>query len=590
MNRPIRRYRNTVATHTRFQTGRVVRRLVILALLVCSPISLAQTDAASANRFLTQATFGPTTEVVNLVVNQGLSQWFVDQLAIEPSYIMPTLQEFAAFGLTDEDDPNVLHLHANTFGFWRNAIAGPDQLRQRLAFALSELLVVSMGGGEVLTDIPEAVAYYQDLLIEHAFGNYRDILQAVTYSPAMGYFLTYLGSEKGDPETGRMPDENYARELLQLFTIGVVELGLNGKPRVDDLGNPLETYDNRDITGLARVFTGLHIDEVDEDDDQPTDWARPMVFDDDLHSDREKSFLGLTIPANTSGADSINLALDHIFNHRNLAPFVGEQIIQRLVKSNPSRGYVKRVSKAFESGYFQLPDGQWVGTGLRGDMTALLAAVLFDQEARSIQLARGGKIREPLLRFTHWARAFKVENVTPEYTELLWDTSFSHALAQHPYQASSVFNFFRPGYVAPGTKSGSRGLRTPEMQLVNAGTIPAYANFMMYFVNAENQYLDIDELQEIYDDEAIPLNPEDALSSFIPDYSVELGLVDDPVALVEHLNQLLTYGTLSDSTRQRMINALNKIDVEEDEEEGHWYRVTLAILMLMTSPDYLVSL
>ncbi|MEM1112983.1 MAG: DUF1800 domain-containing protein [Pseudomonadota bacterium] len=580
--------------------NRFAATLTLSALLYAATASAAAGDAArdqafkdqrSTARFLSQATFGPTPGDINQLRGSSASEWFQAQLALPPTYLMPIFEEYAERAEESESDDefDLLANEGATFGFWRNAVSAPDQLRQRMAFALSELLVVSNGGGEVLTDVPQAVTWYQDLLIEHAFGNYRELLEAVTYSPAMGYYLTYMGNERGDPATGRVPDENYAREIMQLFTIGVLELNLNGTPKRDSDGQPIETYSNADVTGLARVFTGLNLDErfydVEEDADALA-YSTPMAIFPESHSERPKQFLGTTIPANTPAAESIDAALDHLFAHPNVGPFVGRQIIQRFTSSSPNKGYVKRVAQAFNRGSYRLPDGSQVGTGQRGDLAATLAAVLFDPQARKPKGKAAGKVREPILRFTHWARAFRVQQVTPEYNWQLWDTSGPGMLGQHPYRAQSVFNFFRPGYVAPGTETGKRGLTVPELQIVNASSVPGYTNFMTGFVFAWQQYEDIEELQEEYDEEGIGLDASRVVTSFLPNYRSELSRAEDADALLRRLDLLLTHGQLSSATRNAVKEAINAIPVYD--EESLDYRVKFAILMIMTSPDYLV--
>jgi len=542
---------------------------------------IVYTQANDVARFLTQATFGPKLDEINALTGESTSQWFSKQLTLSPSLLQPVVDEFVSAEL------EFFALEATTIGFWRNAVAAPDQLRQRMAFSLSELFVVSNGGGEVLTDVPSAVAYFQDLLIQHAFGNYRDLLEAVTYSPAMGYYLTYQGSEKGDPITGRMPDENYARELLQLFTIGVVELNIDGTPRLDGSGKPIETYDNKDITGLAKVFTGLNINETVVEQSVMAAYATPMQTFEESHSSKEKTFLNLTIPQDTPAQSSITQALDHIFAHPNVAPFVATHLIQRLVMSNPSPEYVARVANAFNQGEFTLPDGTKVGQSRRGDLGATLAAVLFDTQGRTLPDTTGGKVREPILRFSHWARAFNIESVTPRFQELLWDTKGSSTLSQHPYRASSVFNFFRPGYIAPGTLSAKQGLKAPELQIVNASSIAGYTNFMTYFIFNESQTVDNERAQVFLDETGVTLDANTAAVSFISQYNKELELVNDHDALLDHLDLLLTYGTLSQPTRDYIKETLAQLPQEL--KQNALYQVQLAVLLVMTSPDYLIQ-
>ncbi|NKB46121.1 MAG: DUF1800 family protein [Alphaproteobacteria bacterium] len=516
----------------------------------------------------------------------------------------------------EEEELSLLGAVSPGLAFWKNAISGPDQVRQRMAYALSQILVVSNSGGEFLTDTPLAMGYYQDILTQNALGNYRDLLDAVTYSPAMGYYLTYLGNRKGDPVTGRVPDENYARELMQLFTIGLVELNMDGSAKTDAAGDSIETYSNADITGLARVFTGLAagcfdfdedaacegVEDLEGEDTQGEDsnyeviYAQPMSVFPNYHSDLEKSFLGTTIPANTGAEDSIRLALDTIFAHPNVAPFVSRQLIQRFVTSDPAPAYIERVATAFEAGTYLLPNGASVGDARRGDLKATLAAILFDDAARSTALSGEdtfGKIREPVVRFTNWARAFNVSAVTPEFMPQLWETNSPAALGQQAYGSSSVFNFYRPGYVAPGTLSGAAGLTVPELQIVNAATVPGYANFMTWFIDGSAQSDAALIVQELNEEEGLQLDVQGAQTSFIPDYSFEQGVAQDGEALVDRIGAILTYGSLTPETKAGIIAAVDGIPLgsvnEDSGADGATQRIHLAILMVMTSPEYLVQ-
>lgn len=547
--------------------------------------------ASAAARLLTQATFGPTDERIEALTGTSASEWFLAELDKTPSYYLPLIDEGTIGG-------------ASTY-FWENAISGEDQLRQRMVFALSEIIVVSDFGGEILTDVPIAGGYYQDLLVEHAFGNYRDLLEDITYSPAMAIYLTYLGNRKGDPDTGRVPDENYARELLQLFTVGVAALNPDGTLQTDSTGSSIELYDNSDITGLARVFTGLFFEpsrfesgsgrEFDIGTLDDAAWTEPLGVYPEIHSELEKSFLGTTIPAGTGPRESVTLALDHIFAHPNVPPFVSRQLIQRFVTSHPEPAYVERVAAAFEAGSYQLPNGNVVGDGRRGDLSATIAAILMDDEARSPSAREAesfGKLREPAIRFTNWARAFNVEVPAPQYVFELRNAGEAAGLAQQPFSARSVFNFFRPGYVAPGTLTGAAGLTMPELQIVNASSIPGFINFMTFFVVEEKdspEYLE--EVREAYagfieeqglDDDIF--DEELAARAMLPDYSAEFALVDNPTALLDRVDRLLTLGEMTDETRDSILEAMEAIPDDQAP-----IRVYLAILMTLSSPDYLVQ-
>ena len=505
---------------------------------------------------------------------------------------IPRINAYDEEWLGGEADLGLFFPSTTTFTFWHDAIDGPDQLRQRMVFALSQLLVVSNDGGDLLFDVPHAVGFHQDILNDHAFGNYRDLLEAITYSPAMGFYLTYMGNEKANPETGSMPDENYAREILQLFSVGLLALNMDGSVQTDAQARPIELFNNDDITGLAKVFTGLVADIPDNQDLEESDgiaqvFSTPMVIEASNHSSAEKRFLGMTIPENTDATSSISMALDHIMQQPSVAPFISRQLIQRFVTSHPSPAYIERVAQAFENGRFQLPNGVIVGDGRKGDLQATISAILLDSDARDRSTI--GKVREPVIRFANWARAFELNNISPEYVDVLWATEGQDTLAQHPFRPRSVFNFYRPGYVAPGTLSGQSGYTTPELQIMNASSVPGYANFLSFFITTEPK-VDDEELIETYDNAGIELDLERALHSFVPTYGKELSLASSPQQLVDHLDRLLTYGSLSAASRQSIVSTLNTIEMDDDEDmDGAELRTTIAILMLMTSPDFIVQ-
>ncbi|QXX05880.1 DUF1800 domain-containing protein [Vibrio neptunius] len=532
-----------------------------------------------AVRFLNQTTFGAQPSDISLLSKVGPVAWIESQLNLPPSYLMPRVKQYI------NAQPQSQFVFASTsFAFWKNAIESHDQLRQRMAFALSQIFVVSNGVGDELTEHPEAVASFEDLLIKHAFGNFRTLLEEVTYSPAMGYYLTYLGNVKADPERGNQPDENYARELLQLFTIGVEQLNPDGSPILDTNGQPIETYSNSDVRGLARVFTGLNVDESNTNDKPGEAFSVPMtVADEELHSSKEKRFLGTVIPKNTPSKRSITLALDAIFAHPNVGPFISKQLIQRLVTSNPSPAYIARVSSAFDSGSYELAPGKVIGQGIRGDLSATLMAVLFEAKNHSSVGGRPhSKVREPILRFTHWARAFNVTNIDAEYLFKLWDTSSASSLAQHPYRSPSVFNFYRPGYKAPGTISAQQNLVAPEMQIVNATSISGYVNFMTYFVFNQQKNINVYELEQTYIDYGMPIKAHHAVDRFSTQYTPQMALAAQPSDLVEHLNSLLTGGIMAPATKTHIVEKITQVTSLET-------RVKLAILLVMISPDYLVQ-
>ena len=291
---------------------------------------------------------------------------------------------------------------------------------------------------------------------------------------------------------------------------------------------------------------------------------------DDFHSSEAKTFLGITIPENTNGTESIAQALDRLATHENTAPFVSRLLIQRFITSNPSAEYTERVAGAFSAGTFTLPDGRTVGTGQNGDMAATIAAVLFDPEARdpaNIAEATFGKIREPVIRFTHWARAFPVNSLEVDNRTQLRDTSPTSRLGQQAYRSPSVFNFYRPGYVAPGSETGTQQLFAPELQITHESSVTGYMNFMRVFVQDT-----------------------DPSRSFVPTFATERAIADQTSQLVERIDLILMGGAMHTETRQRLTDAINSIPIEgSDADEDRLRRVQAAVLLATTSTDYIVQ-
>jgi len=425
-----------------------------------------------------------------------------------------------------------------------------------------------------LGDQPLTMAHYMDILSENAFGNYRDLLQELTYSPAMARYLTYLRNRKGDVEKGRMPDENYAREIMQLFTIGLVELNMDGSPKFGTDGQPIETYSNEDIVGLARVFTGLSYEGGGFWDETVDARYRPLQAYPDKHSALEKSFLNHTISAGTGPEESINQALDHIFDHPNVAPFVSRQLIQRFTTSHPTPDYIERVANVFETGTFTAPNDEVFGTGERGDLEATLAAILLDESVLpgAAKSDNQAKVREPILRWVHWARAFNVKQVDASNEWALLYSDDTKRLGQRPFGASSVFNFYRPGFVAPGTETGANGLTAPEFQIAHEGASTGYANFMADFALDRSPTVDSER------------------NTFIPNYTRELELVEDAPALIDHLDKLLLAGRMNDQTRERIDLILQDMPVRPDHaDKDKQARIGLAVFMTVTDPAFIVQ-
>jgi len=529
--------------------------------------TLTLKTSAEAASFLTKTSFGGTMEGIETRRDRLASDLLVAEFAKPPSYILPALR-------TQFEAGNEVDNRAHASAFWNAMVEGDDQLRQRMVFALSQIIVIS---DNAMGNKPLTNAQFIDVLSQHAFGNYRDLLKDVTYTPAMARYLTYLRNRKGDARTGRMPDENYAREFLQLFTTGLVELNMDGTEKILD-GKPIEIFNNEDIVGLAKVFTGLSHKGTEfwkADDDG--EYSKLQMFQ-DRHSELEKTFLGKTIAASTAGDAAIDEAIDHIFEHPNLAPFISRQLIQRFTASHPSPAYVERVANAFENGRYASVDETQFGTGIRGDLEATLAAILLDEQFYngSSKAAQQGKVREPVLRFVHWARAFDVGNVMADNEwYLLYNAGKNTRLGQQPFQSPSVFNFYRPGFVAPGSVTGAAGLTAPELQTVNEGAVIGYANFMLRYVFNNSP------------------TRNDGIDSFVPDYTDEVALADDPEALADHLNDLLLGGRMSPQTKDRIVLVLNEIPIRDDADQAASDKITrasLAVYLAVTSPAFALEL
>jgi uncharacterized protein (DUF1800 family) len=521
-----------------------------------TPPSAAPTADAAA-RFLAQASFGPTDADIARVQALGYRGWLDEQMALAPT---PHLTYVRA-----NVNPALFGANFNFMqdSFWQQAIPAPDQLRQRVKFALSQIVVVSAESNMIATPA-DGLANYYDLLGQHAFGNYRQLLEAVATSPMMGIYLSHLRNQKADPVSGRVPDENFARELMQLFSIGLVELDLDGTPKLVN-GQPVETYTNADITGLARVFTGWSWAAADTSNASfngggtasPDRFVRPMQPYPQFHETGAKTFLNLTIPAGTAAQASLTQALDRLFNHPNLCPFVGRQLIQRLVTSNPSAGYIGRVSAACVDN----------GAGVRGDMKTMLRAVLLDDDARgaaSLADPQFGKLREPVLRLAQWGRCFGATSASGNWLIRNLDSPAT-SLGQQPLRAPSVFNFYRPGYVPANTAIADAGLVAPEFQITGETSVAGYTNFMQGVI-AQGVGVGRDVRAA---------------------YTAELAVADNADALVDRVNRCLMAGTMGTQQRVEIRDAVNAIPVTA--ANGRANRVHTAVLLTMASPEYLVQ-
>jgi uncharacterized protein (DUF1800 family) len=509
-----------------------------------APPAVAAISAAEASRFLGQAGFGATDAQIGRVQTLGYSGWLDEQFAAPRSQGHYDWMVERGYAVTT----NINNFNGTDNTLWRKLISSPDVLRQRITLALSEIFVVSMTGLPINWRGFVAAAY-MDVLETNAFGTYRTLLGEVTLSPGMGSYLNMRGNLREDPATGRVPDENYSREVLQLFSLGLTELAADGTLKN---GVATDTYGQDTITGLAKVFTGWNNNAANNTD--PGYAQRPMVLTAANHSTSVKQFLGVTIAAGTPGATALQTALDTIAAHPNVGPFIGRQLIQRLVASNPSPAYVARVSAVFANN----------GAGVRGDLRAVIKAILLDDEARRAPVAGDttrGKLREPVVRFIQWARTFGLASPTG-----LWNignvSDPSTRLGQSPLRSPSVFNFFRPGYVPPNSALGTLNLNAPEFQITNESTVVGWANWAQTFVQS-------------------------GVGETRPDYTAELALATDATALVKRVSLLLSGDTLSAATLATIGTAVGSISATTD--TGKRNRVYAAIHLVLCTPEYLVQ-
>ncbi len=494
----------------RIRGYRIIGLAVVLALHCAPSVLSAQTydlvfrggfddvtDApandAEAARFLTQATFGPTRAEIARLRGIGYGQWLEQQFSQPPTLTGPWLDELS------ENPVFSLNSGHRVDRFYFQAVFAPDQLRQRMAFALSQILVASDDGGISTRETAE----YYDILVRRAFGQYRPLLGEVTFSPTMGQWLTYLRNRAAYESNGNtvLPDENYAREVMQLFSFGLVKRNLDFSLQLN-AGEPIPTYDNTVISELARLFTGLSYDRTDYTNtrfgnntnrdplvpmicfpmNNPPNNQNYMAGGATFHDTAAKTiFDGIVLPGvgNTRSAceGDINVGLNRIADHPSVAPFLSRQLIQRFVTSNPSPDYIERVATVFNNN----------GNNVRGDLAAVLQAILMDPEARAAPSADFGKLREPVLRMTAAWRALEVIPGAPEpptnsngspnssVGNLSMTLGFNRDFEQRPMSSPTVFNFYEPDFQAPGPIQ-TAGLYSPEFQILTETSVTRMNN------------------------------------------------------------------------------------------------------------------
>ena len=509
---------------------------------------------AEASQFLAQATFGPTAAEIAALAASNKADWVSTQLNKPQTKLRDKLWITA----DNANTPNPLYE-----AFWRLAVSADDQLRQRVTFALSEIFVISVADSS-LAPRPIGVASYYDMLGQYAFGNFRDLLQGVALHPMMGLYLSHLRNQK---ENGPVvPDENFAREIMQLMSIGLYQLNPDGTQKTEN-GKAIETYTHDDVAGLAKVFTGWSWAGPDKSNgrflggtaDPARDWT-PMQNYPAFHSTSAKSFLGTSIAGGGSGEAELKIALDTLFKHPNVGPFICRQLIQRIVTSNPSPAYVARVAAVFADN----------GSGVRGDLRAVTRAMMLDPEAAYNGSAK--KLREPVLRLTHWMRSFNARTASGRFALASLEDPLT-GLGQTALRAPSVFNFFRPTYTPPNSDLAAQGLTAPEMQITGEPSVTGYVNLMQYVIPGG-----------IGSNNDVQAN-----------YSAELALAQEPAKLLDRVNLLLLGGSMSTTLRNQILGALNAVSQPVNNATAiqldavRKSRVYLAIYLTMVSPEYLAQ-
>jgi uncharacterized protein (DUF1800 family) len=533
----------------------------------------------AAARFLSQASLGYSYTDTETVTLMGIEDWITDQMENKP---MPfTLKEkvteyrqFVRDSLNNQEASSTNRMW--DYAWWQYHMTSDDALRQKTAHALSEIIVISekspfSNNGLALSD-------YYDILLNNAFGNFRDIMQDVTYHAAMGVYLTYLNNPKTDTLINQYPDENYARELMQLFTIGLYELNNDGTRVLDNEGDPIPTYDNEDILEFSKIFTGLTWADR-------TQWGRgayrdtsylpEMVMWNDYHEPGVKNLLnGFQVPDRdpVDGDADISDALDNLFDHPNVGPFISTLLIQRMVTSNPSAAYIDRVATAFNDN----------GQGIRGDMKAVIRAILLDPVAKACDSGNDpqfGKLREPFLRYFQINKAFSASTTSGDFRN---DMDYIYDFVeQKPLASPSVFNFYQMDYQPLGPVNDA-DLFAPEFQITNSQTISGWIDGLYRFVVGENLADEYDlysgEPNENYDDEITTI-----------DLTTEMTMTNDDELhiLVDRLNLLLAQGRLTQPTIDKIITAITNF--ENEDEDDMELRVKLTIYLVMSSPEYLIN-
>ncbi len=533
------------------------------ALAANPPPAPAQSPSTrDAARFLTQASFGATGEAqVQALASQGYERWLWDQFQTPAASHLDYLQSQKPREINKDNPQGRFSEEMSYEAVWRQWLEGQDQLRGRMSWALLQIFVIS----NVAPDIrPLAMSSYMDMLNRNAFGNYRQLLEEVTLHPAMGYYLNMLESEKEDTKTGTSPNENYAREVLQLFSIGLYQLNMDGTRKLN-AGSPISTFGEPEIKGFAKAFSGWSYGSLDNknnklfhdhDDEADNNWLVPLKAWAAYHSPGEKLLLnGQKLAAGGSPEQDMKAALDAIFNHPNVPPFISRQLIQRLVTSNPSPAYVQRVAQVFVDN----------GSGVRGDLKAVARAVLLDAEARDITKAADptfGKQREPVIRMANLLRATAAKSQDGT-NRIHYLDSADEGLGQSPLLAPSVFNFYSPFYTPPG-EAARQGVVAPEFQITTEISVVGSLNFFSRLINDQGYGNDKSKVKM--------------------DFAAWEAAAANRDALLDKANTVLFAGGMSTTTRATMAKAIDRINATDKTR-----RVKAALMLTAVAPDFVIQ-
>lgn len=534
------------------------------------PVSPAAPDAIAAApsgdilpdeaaRFAKQASFGPTPALINAIVaKKSIAAWLDEQFTLSSSSYAdlaakPVPSNFCssqfASGTADLTNCNRDNFSATPMQmrFYANAIGGQDQLRQRVAFALSQIVVASA----VDVGNTAGLATFNQILLSNAFGNYRDILKAVTLNPYMGEYLDMADSNKSQP------NENYARELMQLFSIGTVLLNPDGTPQTDNTGAAIAAYSNTDVKEVARALTGwtyARLNGAALTDNTNRDWTRPMVMYAARYDTSAKTFLGKTVAANAAQQASVDAVVDTVFNHPNTAPYICKRLIQQLTLANPSPAYVGRVAAVFADN----------GAGVRGDLKAVVRAIYLDPEARVVSQLPG-KVKEPVLLATSLARA--IGYTTDGYAFVTRDAG----MGQAPFRAPSVFNFYPYEFPLPQ----GAGLVSPVSKIITTSTTMARHNFLYDWTVGG-------------DPTRGEFKPTLGATGTVPDWASWEALGTDDGKILDRINLVLLNGTMTSAQRQSLLTAMAQIKNTNPALQTR-KRAQMALYVVASSPLFQVD-